>query len=617
MNIHAHIRLKLRRCALVFRAACLTTMNCSDADFPPLSRKTQVTSAKRLTYAEKASGRRGSESVVHAVPIPTGAEQKRPHSDDAAILERWFGHASSPTSIPCIDTTRSVPSYPSNVPVVTSVAVFKQNRAVQIITPPTVTVGTDILHAIWSVKLPRRQNAAHLYSIDDPIENKQADDDTVTCGCMLCPFPKKDDISTLNRLLAFESIRFADISHRFVVLRYDGAADESILTWIRGTVTSPTLIPNTACVCAMRLPSGACYLLCLRDSASDAYLAAHFNETNKLRFSEEDERVKLALKHARRDGTIDDLLMSSDWLAECKLGTPVSKFTLRDLVGMTDSQVATVCTKWIQSLYDTSDNRRLQNALARFTKARLKRDLLAVIRDSKRQLGDHMDEVIRDDRLTWLDLFHLTQDILYGKHYQVPQSSITIWPGTLPDDDLILSVFRTARQQNMCLHYLTRDDGRLSCMASVYRASSECKQQLIDDCLVDPNRVRTMDYGAAVQVIYVLDWRGNVTMSGESIQHPENGRWVRPAQLSLGMPVFSAGELKFKVDYLQGDRGMFVLCEINNRSGHYRPNTKGLSSMRSRLFECFPTYFTEGDITSAKLRNCEAFGVPVISHFEL
>jgi hypothetical protein len=102
------------------------------------------------------------------------------------------------------------------------------------------------------------------------------------------------------------------------------------------------------------------------------------------------------------------------------------------------------------------------------------------------------------------------------------------------------------------------------------------------------------------RLIYIVDTNNNIRVAPEKCGHE------RPthSELAQGKSVHAAGELEFSKD---SEDSPWHLIQINNGSGHYRPDTKALQLVK-QLLEA-----QNIDTSQAKLRHCLEWGAPLVS----
>jgi len=76
---------------------------------------------------------------------------------------------------------------------------------------------------------------------------------------------------------------------------------------------------------------------------------------------------------------------------------------------------------------------------------------------------------------------------------------------------------------------------------------------------------------SSITLIFTYDVLGNLRLAAED---PGAHRRPTHSQLAQGVPVMAAGELVFELHTKR--RATWVLAEINNGSGHYRPKARSL-----------------------------------------
>jgi len=123
-----------------------------------------------------------------------------------------------------------------------------------------------------------------------------------------------------------------------------------------------------------------------------------------------------------------------------------------------------------------------------------------------------------------------------------------------------------------------------------------------------------------VKLIYTIDagheFKSRVWLSAERY-NADAGRRKRPAhsQLAGGGPVIAAGELHLRCVRGAG-RTHWYITEINNGSGHFRPNTATLKLTHQLLKQALPSYFAHHDRAFiTRRRNTVGTGVPMFSQW--
>ena len=81
-----------------------------------------------------------------------------------------------------------------------------------------------------------------------------------------------------------------------------------------------------------------------------------------------------------------------------------------------------------------------------------------------------------------------------------------------------------------------------------------------------------------IKFIYAVDSSGEIIVGEEIIRGDVSGRAAH-SELAQGRNVYGAGELAFTKD----NDGQWILTEINNGSGHYRPSVLTLSYVKNLL----------------------------------